>query len=98
MDNFTEKVSGTLKYVTGYTQFSGTDAEQSGHYLALKVESSNGATLYVKGSDSQYSALESDGIIVIRVTDKDSQKIEIKASKSGQDTEFVYDLSGLTLE
>ena len=97
IDNFRETISGTLKYVTGYTQFSGTVSEQSGHYLAVKIESD--ATLSVKDTaNGEYSALDSSGIAVIRITDKNAQKLYIKAVKSGQTTEFVYDLSGLTLE
>ena len=31
-------ISGTLKYVTGYTGFSGDTSEQSGHYLCIHAE------------------------------------------------------------
>ena len=97
VDNFRQSVSGTLKYVTGYTQFSGAVEEQSGNYLVLKVESSNGATLYVGRSDGTWVQLDSDGIIIGRITDK-TKPTRIKASKDGQDTIFNIDLSGLTLE
>lgn len=83
--------------MTGYTQFSGLEEEQSGHYLAVKVESSNGATLYVQRQNGDWIELDSDGIIIKRVTDA-SKTIRIKATKDGQDTEFVYDLSDLVLE
>ena len=33
-----DAIAGTLKYVTGYTGFSGDPAEQEGHYLALHID------------------------------------------------------------
>lgn len=33
-----DSITGTLKNVTGYTEFSSKPAEQSGHYLALKFD------------------------------------------------------------
>ena len=97
IDDTLETIAGTLHYVTGYTQFSGTVSEQSGHYLAVKIDSD--ATLSIKDTaDGEYTALDSSGIAVIRITDKSAQKLYIKAELEAQMTEFVYDLSGLTLE
>ena len=33
-----DEVTGTLKYVDGYVDFSSNVSEQSGNYLALKIE------------------------------------------------------------
>ena len=33
-----DEVTGTLKYVNGYVDFSSNTSEQSGNYLALKIE------------------------------------------------------------
>ena len=33
-----DEVTGTLKYVKGYVDFSSNTSEQSGNYLALKIE------------------------------------------------------------
>ena len=97
IDNFTQKISGKLKYVTGYTQFSGAVEEQSGHYLVTKVESSNNATLYVGRSNGTWVQLDADGIIIGRISDK-TKPIRVKAVKDGQETIFNYDVSDLELE
>ena len=98
IDNFHETITGTLHYVTGYTQFSGAVEEQSGNYLVWKVESDNSATLYVWAeTTSEWKALDDDGLVITRVTDK-TKPLKIKAVKDGQDNVFEYDLSGLTLE
>lgn len=97
IDDRLETIAGTLHYVTGYTQFSGTASEQSGHFLAVKIESD--ATLSVKDTaDGEYAALDDSGITIMRITNKNTQKLYVKAELEAQMSEFVYDLSGLTLE
>lgn len=66
------EATGKLKYVTGYTGFSGNPEEQSGNYIALKVNGvPEGATVkYQKvGGSAEPVTLDSDLNIVIRVTD-----------------------------
>lgn len=93
-------ISGTLNYVTGYTGFSGDSAEQSGHYLALHVDTAvEGSTIVVElsGSGQAPVTLDSDRTAVLRIKNK-FQKIKITASKEGYDTVAkTYTLSGLTL-
>lgn len=63
------------------------------------MTSSNSATMSIKSRESDsYKALDADGILILRVTDTSAQKLYIKSVKDGQETEFIYDLSGLTLE
>lgn len=93
-------ITGTLKYVTGYTGFSGDVEEQSGNYIALHTESEAGATITVQviGGDHPASALDSDGISVCRIKNT-SQKIQFVATKEGRGTATkTLSLSGLTLE
>lgn len=40
-----DEVTGTLKYVDGYVDFSSNVSEQSGNYLALKIEAEPARTL-----------------------------------------------------
>lgn len=93
-------ISGTLNYVTGYTGFSGDSAEQSGHYLALHVDTAvEGSTIVVElvGGVHAPVTLDSDRAIILRIKNK-FQKIKITASKEGYDTVTkTYTLSGLTL-
>ena len=53
--------------------------------------------MYVGRSDGTWVQLDSDGLIIGRITDK-TKPVRIKASKDGQDTIFLYDVSDLELE
>lgn len=87
-------ISGTLKYVTDYTGFSGNVAEQQGNYLALHfdVPDVDGVTLTVNGT-----TLDTDGVIVL-IVDDTTKKVRATASKAGYpDVTKTYTLTGLTL-
>ena len=95
-----EQITGSLKYVTGYTGFSGDVSEQSGHYLVTHSTATDGATIKAKllGGTTPEVTLDSDGILITRVTSND-QKLRITASKDGLVTNVkVFDLSALVLE
>ena len=95
-------VSGNLKYVTGYTGFSGDVAEQSGNYLALhfEVPDVSGVTIsavLVGGVHPESKLLDADGILLVRIQNT-SEKIRITATKSGHGpVTKTYNLTGLTL-
>lgn len=91
-------ITGTLNYVSDYTDFSGNEEEQSGNYLAIHVSTPdvNDTTLSVKVS--QWDATDADGYYVIRVVKGYTDKILVKASKEGYpDVIREFDLTGLTL-
>jgi len=95
-------ISGTLKYVTGYTGWSGDVSEQSGNYLALhfEVEDVADAVITVQLSKGKHGAatLDSDGICIFRIEDA-AQEIIVTASKSGYETATMrIPIHGLTLE
>ena len=90
--------TGTLKYVTDYTGFSGDPAEQEGNFIAIHAEvpGVDGVTLTAELTRENLIDPE-DGLIVLRVINK-SIPLKIKASKEGYaDVTKTYDLSGLTL-
>ena len=95
-----EPITGTLKYVTGYTGFSGDPAEQEGHYLALHIDTdaeADSIAVQLIGGDHGSAELDSDRTIILRIKNK-QEKIKIVAKKDGYpDTVKVYDLSGITL-
>lgn len=95
-------ISGTLKYVTGYTGFSGDPAEQSGNYIALHCDTIPDADAItvelVNGTVGHPVTLDSDGIIIIRITDKDAQYVRVVATKGSIEVEKTYYLSGLELK
>lgn len=94
-------ITGTLLYVSGYTGFSGDTSEQSGNYIALHCTAQDGDTItmrLINGIHEDPVTLDADGLVVVRVTNKDTQKLEFVAtSTDGTSETQVYDLSGLTL-
>ena len=93
-------ISGTLNYVTDFTEFNVSDAsEQSGNYLALEVEVPEGATVTTELINGKKGPVDltNDKFCVYRITDKDKQQIKFVVSKDEDSTETVYDLKGLTL-
>ena len=92
-----DSVTGTLKYVDDYTGFSSKLSEQSGHYIAFQCEANQPGTT-ITAKISKTSTLDSDGIAVFRVSNKDSQTLTVVAKKEGfEDVTRVFSLSGLTL-
>lgn len=92
-------ITGTLKYVTEYTGFSSNVEEQSGNYLAIKVEA-DADTITVElvgGTVGHPVTLDSDGMIVIRITNTTTQSITVVATKSNVSETYNLSLSGLTL-
>lgn len=93
-------ITGTLKYVTGYTGFSGNVSEQSGNYLAIKVTALAGATITVElvgGTVGHPVTLDEDGMIVIRITDLETQSITVVATSGTISETQSFSISGLTL-
>lgn len=94
-------ISGTLNYITDYTGFSGDVSEQKGNYLALHVDTKepvDSITVELLGGSLGHAVtLDSDRIIVIRITDKDTQKVKVVVNKEGMQQVKTYSLTGLTL-
>lgn len=96
-------ITGTVKYVTGYTGFSGDPAKQSGNYLALSFDTDPTADKitveFVNDLDKKGAqVLDSDKDVVFRISDKELQYIEVKAYKGGEVVTRVLHLDKLTLE
>ena len=95
-------ITGTLKHVTGYTGFSGVEGEQSGNYLVLKVATSLSNAVntveLVGGTVGHPVTLDSDMNIVLRITNKATQKVKVVTTKSGESATKIFSLTGLTLE
>ena len=96
------QIAGTLKYVTGYTGFSGDPAEQSGNYIVLHCESSETvdslSVEVINGTVGHPVTLDEDGIAVLKIADKFRQKVRFAAYKGTKSVTKTFDLSGLTLE
>jgi len=93
------KITGTLKYVEGYTGFSGDPAEQSGNYLVVRASAVEGAviTAEIIGGDHGPVTLDEDGILIARIKNT-SQKLQFNAVTAAGIQTITYSLSGLTLQ
>ena len=90
-------ITGTLKYVTGYTGFSSDPSLQDGNFLALKFATSKPATVTVEivGGTSGPVALDADMNWVGRIANKDTQTIRVIATAGGNTITKNYSLTGL---
>lgn len=93
-------ITGKLKYVSDYTDFSSNPVEREGHYLALKIDTvpeNAKTTVQLLGGTSGAKELDDDHLIVLRVTNVLSQSVQI-VSTVGEDSAVKnYSLSSMTL-
>lgn len=89
-------ITGTLKYVEDYTGFSSDPEMQSGNYLVIhcEVNDTTPITVEVVNGVSGPVTLDADGIIVLRIADKDTQSVRVVSG----DITKTYSLTGLTVE
>lgn len=93
------EISGTLHNVTGYTDFSSSVSEQSGHYLALKIPSKgeDETTVEVVGGTKGPVKLDADRNIVLLIAST-SQSVKVVSKKDEETSEKTYSLTNITLE
>jgi len=90
-------VQGVSKYVTGYTGYSGDPAEQSGNYIAIKVDAPAGAT--VTGQmGSRTVTFDSDMNMVVRLTNKRTQVLKLTATLNGASVTRTLKFSDVELK
>lgn len=96
-----DEVPGTLKYVDGYVDFSSNVSEQSGNYLALKIEAEPAeaeTVVELVGGTKGPVTLDDDMNIVLLIKNKDTQSIKVTTTHNEESVTKTYGLSGLTLE
>lgn len=96
-----DEVTGTLKYVDGYVDFSSNVSEQSGNYLALKIEAEPAeaeTVVELVGGTKGPVTLDEDMNIVLLIKNKDTQSIKVTTTHNEESVTKTYGLSGLTLE
>lgn len=92
-DGNTAYVSGTLKYVSGYTDFSkGNEAQQEGNYFAIEI--TDEVTKYALYKNGEKGKDASDKLVIFRVDPDETFGIEWEdKSKS-----ITFDFSRVNLE
>ena len=98
-----DQITGTLKNISDGTVWdSGTwdEGESTGHFLFVKatdIPEGAVATLEVYGGTHGPTALSEDLNGVVRITDKDNQKLILTVAYEGVREQKIYGLKGLTL-
>ena len=89
-------IRGTLKYVPDYTGFSSDTSLQSGNYLVIHADVPDVEDVTITVKVTNPVTLDSDGIAVLRIADKNSQTVTVVASKDGYESVTkVYRLNDL---
>ena len=95
-------IYGRLKHVEGYTGFSGDPELQSGHYLALKMDTAGDDDVItvelIGGTVGHPVTLDEDRNIVLRITNPKTQAIEVVATDGNETVTKRYTLESLRLE
>lgn len=87
-----------MKFVEGYTGFSGETELQSGNYLALAFEATEGAEITIElVGDERGAKTIDDGFAVIRLTEN-TKPLKVTATLDGETATQTFDLTGLELE
>ena len=96
-----DEVTGTLKYVNGYVDFSSNTSEQEGNYLALKVDADSEdavVTIELVGGTKGPVTLDDDMNIVLLIKNKDTQSIKVTVDDGKDSATKTYGLTRLILE
>lgn len=91
-------IKGTLHYVTGYTGYSDVEAEQSGNFLALAFDVSDGAATTIQLTGKEPVTLDSSKTAVLRIENKNTQKLKVVTTLGNDTITKVYSLANLDLE
>lgn len=92
------KITGKLKWVSKFTDFSDKEYERVGNFLALTVSSNapnSTITVELLGGTAPVCKPAEDGVYVMRVTNADSQSVRISAVDGRDSKTEIYSLSGL---
>ena len=94
-----DSISGNLKYLLDFSEFSSVLTEQEGNFLALKISSNEGAVITTEIVNGTHGpVIVGDGICVYRITDKDTQSIKITTAKNDESETVIYSLTDLTCD
>ena len=94
------KVTGTLNYIEGFTEFNGSDpTEQEGNYLFLNFKDTVADKIESKligGKHDTYVDCTSDKWMLYLISES-CTGVEVKVTKDGMTNIKVFDISDLTL-
>lgn len=96
-------ITGTLKHIENWTQYSANPEYNTGNFIAFKVTAAAGATIYaglknpIDPTRPEW-VTDADGEFIFQVSDKAAQALRVKVVKGDvtQINEYVF--TDLTLE
>jgi len=96
------RISGILKYVDDFEDYSENSELQNGHYLALKFttdENSLTSVQVIGGATTEDPVVVGDDMnAVVRITDPMRQRLKVTSELDGcEPNEKIYRLTGLVL-
>ena len=95
-------IKGTLKYIQNWTWFDSNPEINTGNFLVFKAALTGADKITAELINSKVThgpqELDSDGIAIFHITNKDAEMVQVVAYKDGMTQSKLYSLSGLTLE
>jgi len=101
-------VTGTSKYVSGWTQFSSVPEQRNGHYIALDFATSAGGTIAITSPTEKdeegnpiTKTITTSGTLVTRLENEPTGKFDVTvtpAAKEATPVKYTIDMSGITKE
>lgn len=95
-------IKGTLKYVENWTWFDSDPTINTGNFLAFKAALTGADKITAELIGAKVNPgpieLDSDGIGIFHITNKDTQMVQVVAYKGGLTQTKLYTLSGLVCE
>lgn len=95
-------ITGTLKYIENWTWFDSDPEINTGNFLVFKstLSGADKITAQLIGAKVNPGPIEldSDGIAIFHVTNKDTQMVQVVAYKGDLVQTKLYTLNGLTCE
>lgn len=95
-------ITGTLKYIENWTWFDVDPDINTGNFLVFKAALTGADKItaeLINGKETHGpQELDSDGIGIFHITNKDTQMVQVVAYKDGLTQSKLYALDNLTLE
>lgn len=95
-------ITGTLKYIENWTWFDSDPEINTGNFLVFKAALTGADKITAELINSKVThgpqELDSDGIAIFHITNKDAEMVQVVAYKDGLTQSKLYSLDGLVLQ
>lgn len=95
-------IRGMLKYIENWTWFDSDPEINTGNFLVFKAALTGADKITAELINSKVThgpqELDSDGIAIFHITNKDAEMVQVVAYKDGLTQSKLYSLNGLVLQ